>query len=56
MKLNFEYISIIFLFIVLVAIEAYGAVLVALLFYGFYTIVVNNKKYENLKEKIEEYF
>jgi len=33
--------------------EAYGAALVAVLFYAFYSIVVNNKKFEWLKERFE---
>ena len=33
--------------------KAWGALLCAILFFGFYVIVVNNEKYGWLKEKFE---
>lgn len=47
------YITLIMSFIILLSQEAYGAVLIAILFIGFYEIVVINKKYEYMKKFIE---
>ena len=49
----FSIVSITLLFLVL---KAYILLLVSALFIGFYTIIVCNKKYEWLKEKIEMFF
>ncbi len=47
------YITLIMSFIILLSQEAYGAVLIAILFIGFYEIVVINKRYEYMKKFIE---
>jgi len=43
-------------FIVLLSQEAYNAVLISILFIGFYEIVVMNKRYKFMKDFIERIF
>jgi hypothetical protein len=43
-------------FVILLSQEAYFAILIAILFIGFYEIVVVNKKYKYMKDYIERFF
>ena len=47
---------IIFLAILLIALKAYIFLLVAILLISFYLIVLNNKKYKDIKAKFDEFF
>jgi len=40
-------------FLLLFSLHAYGAFITAVLYFAFYAIVLNNKKFEWLKEKFE---
>jgi len=49
------YYIIISTFIIMFWLKAYGAILAAILFLGFYEIVVTNEKYEYMKTFIEQF-
>jgi hypothetical protein len=51
----FYFSQIIFL-LTLLLLKAYAAILICILFAGFYKIVVRNKKYKYMKDYIELFF
>ena len=57
-KKEFEFIGLAFTiaaFFYFLYAEAYGAILICILFVGFVNIVVDNKKYTFMQEYIEEF-
>jgi len=50
------YYIIISCFIIFLSLKSYGAIIAAIIFLGFYEIVVVNKKYKYLKDYIERFF
>jgi len=51
-----HYLILLMAFTILLSQQAYGAVLIAILFIGFYEIVVVHEKYEFMKKIIERFF
>jgi len=59
MRLNYTLIGLFiisFLFAMLYLIKAYDAMLIGILFIGFYSVVVANKKFSHIKEYIERFY
>jgi hypothetical protein len=50
------YLNMFLAFTILLTQQAYGALLIAMLFIGFYEIVVINKKYTYMKNFIERFY
>ena len=55
-RIDMYYLNMFLAFTILLTQQAYGALLIAMLFIGFYEIVVINEKYAYMKNFIERFY